>query len=193
LFTATFDLPSLGPHDGTNAKLRAVDSNERRLNPILETPAEREFATDGYGIWNFKIINLGSKSGQVVEYIPEGFELVTGSLEGLGEYNASERKIVWELKEDALPEELTYRVSGVDLTAIPKPNGSIQITGEARTAVHDTRFGSFAEAEAKLNQFELAKRPTLDEVRDLRSGSALLDVSGGTASLRFKVQQSENL
>lgn len=193
LFTATFDLPSLGPHDGTNPKVRAVDSNERRLNPALKTPAERVFATDGYGIWNFRIINLGSKSGQVVEYIPEGFELVAGSLEGLGEYNASERTIVWDLKEDALPEELVYKVSAVDLTAIPEPNGSIQVDGEAKTAVNDTRFASLSEAEAELNQFELAKRPTLDAVRDLRSGSELLDVSNGTASLRFKVQQSENM
>lgn len=193
LFTATFDLPSLGPHDGTNTKLRAVEANERRLNQVSKTPTEREFATDGYGIWNFKITNLGSKNGQVVEYLPEGFELVTGSLEGLGEYNASERKIVWELKEDSFPEALTYKVSSLNPTAIPKPNGLIQIDGETVTALNDTRFGSLAEAEAELNQFELAKRPTLDEVRDLRSGSVLLDVSGETASLRFKVQQSENL
>jgi hypothetical protein len=36
-------------------------------------------------------------------------------------------------------------------------------------------------------------RPTLDQVRDLRTGSALINVSEGSATLKVKVQQSDNL
>jgi len=44
-----------------------------------------------------------------------------------------------------------------------------------------------------LDRRELSLRPTLQEVRDLRTGSELLAVSDGSATLRLKLQQSEDL
>ena len=67
------------------------------------------------------------------------------------------------------------------------------MSGQSRLAIADSRYGSTAKAESALEQFELSRRPTLGEVRDLRTGSALLNVSEGSATLKVKVQQSDNL
>ena len=193
LFTATFNLPSLDPHDGTDSKLQATHRNTRYLPRTLNSQPERIVDTSGDDLWNFQFINIGSDSSVVIEYIPDGFELSPGSVKGGGVYHPAERKIVWTIDESSIPESLTYQISALNSGAVPRPVGAVEVSGQSRLAIADSRYGSTAKAESALEQFELSRRPTLDEVRDLRTGSALLNVSEGSATLKVKVQQSDNL
>ena len=193
LFTATFNLPSLDPHDGTDSKLQATHRNTRYLPRTLNSQPERIVDTSGDDLWNFQFINIGSDSSVVIEYIPDGFELSPGSVKGGGVYHPAERKIVWTIDESSIPESLTYQISALNSGAVPRPVGAVEVSGQSRLAIADSRYGSTAKAESALEQFELSRRPTLGEVRDLRTGSALLNVSEGSATLKVKVQQSDNL
>ena len=193
LFTATFNLPSLDPHDGTDSKLQATHRNTRYLPRTLNSQPERIVDTSGDDFWNFQFINIGSDSSVVIEYIPDGFELSPGSVKGGGVYHPTERKIVWTIDESSIPESLTYQINALNSGAVPRPVGAVEVSGQSRLAIADSRYGSTAKAESALEQFELSRRPTLDEVRDLRTGSALLNVSEGSATLKVKVQQSDNL
>ena len=193
LFTATFNLPSLDPHDGTDSKLQATHRNTRYLPRTLNSQPERIVDTSGDDLWNFQFINIGSDSSVVIEYIPDGFELSPGSVKGGGVYHPAERKIVWTIDESSIPESLTYQINALNSGAVPRPVGAVEVSGQSRLAIADSRYGSTAKAESALEQFELSRRPTLDEVRDLRTGSALLNVSEGSATLKVKVQQSDNL
>lgn len=193
LFTATFNLPSLDPHDGTDSKLQATHRNTRYLPRTLNSQPERIVDTSGDDLWNFQFINIGSDSSVVIEYIPDGFELSPGSVKGGGVYHPAERKIVWTIDESSIPESLNYQINALNSGAVPRPVGAVEVSGQSRLAIADSRYGSTAKAESALEQFELSRRPTLDEVRDLRTGSALLNVSEGSATLKVKVQQSDNL
>lgn len=193
LFTATFNLPSLGPHDGTDSKLQATHRNTRYLPRTLNSQPERIVDTFGDDLWNFQFINVGSDSSVMVEYIPEGFELSPGSVKGGGVYHAAERKIVWTLDAASIPETISYQISALTAGAVPRPVGAYEVAGELRRALGDSRYASEAETARALEQFELSLRPTLDEVRDLRPGATLLDVSDGSATLKLKVQQSDDL
>lgn len=193
LFTATFDLPSLGPHDGTDSKFQATHRNTRHLPRTLDSRPKRIVETIGDDLWNFRFADVNSEASVIIEYIPEGFELSPGSVKGGGVYHLSERKIVWTVDETTIPESLTYQISALSSGAIPRSVGAVEVSGQSRLAIDDARYGSVERAESALEMFELSNRPTLDQVRDLRTGSALLNVSNGSASLKVKVQQSDNL
>ena len=149
--------------------------------------------TIGDDLWNFRFADVNSEASVIIEYIPEGFDLSPGSVKGGGVYHVSERKIVWTLDESTIPESLSYQISALSPGAIPRSVGALELSGQSRLAIDDARYGSVERAESALEKFELSKRPTLDQVRDLRTGSALLNVSEGSASLKVKVQQSDNL
>lgn len=193
LFTATFDLPSLGPHDGTDSKLQATHRNTRYLPRTLNSRPERIVETIGDDLWNFRFADVDSNSSVIIEYIPAGFELSPGSIKGGGVYHVAERKIVWTVDESTIPESLTYQISALSSGAVPRSVGAAEVSGQSRLAIGDARYGSAEKAESALEKFELSMRPTLDQVRDLRTGSALINVSEGSATLKVKVQQSDNL
>ena len=145
------------------------------------------------GVWDFSIGNLGSDAVTLVEYIPDGVDLDVGSITSEGVYNRLERTITWTLKEGSVPEKVAYRVTADSATAVPRPAGAVESATTNQRAVRDARYASLREAEAELDRRELSLRPTLQEVRDLRTGSELLAVSDGSATLRLKLQQSEDL
>ena len=193
LFTASFQLPSLGPHSGIESKIQATHQNTRQLPPTLALTPERFAESTEAGSWDFSIGNLGSEVVTLVEYIPDEADLVLDSITSDGVYSQLERKITWTLKEGSVPQKVSYRVTANNIDTPPRPSGAFYFENTERLAIEDSRFISLREAEAALSQRELSMRPTLQQVRDLRAGSQLLDVSNGGATLRVKIQQSQDL
>ncbi|MGB0792087.1 MAG: hypothetical protein ACPGTR_00875 [Opitutales bacterium] len=193
LFTASFELPSLGPHAGIESRIQATHQNTRQLPAAAAVTPERLAESGSAGVWDFSIGNLGSDAVTLVEYIPDGVDLDVGSITSEGVYNGLERTITWTLKEGSVPEKVAYRVTADSATAVPRPAGAVESATTNQRAVRDARYASLREAEAELDRRELSLRPTLQEVRDLRTGSELLAVSDGSATLRLKLQQSEDL
>ena len=192
LFTASFDLPALGPHRGVDSKFQATHRNTRYLNRTANDRPRRQVDTIGDGLWNLEFSNIANSDSVLIEYIPDEYELVVGSISGGGVYYPADRKIIWTLKESSIPESVAYQLNAVGSDTGPKPVGSVQLAGKTREALLDARYSTNT-VENKLNIYELEQRPTLEEVRDLRTGSQILSVSDGTATLQIKVQQSDDL
>ncbi|MEC7274543.1 MAG: hypothetical protein VXU48_04795, partial [Verrucomicrobiota bacterium] len=53
LFTAAFELPSLGPHDGVESEIRATHNSKRLLPIVLRPTPQRYTSSPSSGIWDY--------------------------------------------------------------------------------------------------------------------------------------------
>ena len=218
LFTAAFNLPSLGPHDGVDSEIRAVH-NSRRLLPIALRATPHRFTTNpSAGIWDYIIGELGDDSLTLIEYIPDDYNVVSESITGGGVYDSNERSITWSLAKGSVPDNVSYRsiYSGSLSSSAPNPVGSFQSTYveggidmNINAAIGDIRYESTKEAEADLANYRLSRRPTIEaydavvaerdarlttsQVRDLKLGSSMLAVEDGNASLNLELEATNSL
>lgn len=220
LFTAAFSLPSLGPHNGIESKLNAVNKSKRLLPVSMSTLPIRFSSNYGLGVWDFTISELGSDTINIIEYIPEGYNVITESISDSGIFNEVERAITWVLAKGTIPKSISYRCVAVDseTSLVPNPIGSfeyyISTPNETNfqtfsSAIRDLRHQTPKQGELELNQYILSKRPTkeaydaiiaenntklsLDEIKDLRSGSTTIEIENGKATLSFELEKSDDL
>lgn len=220
LFTAAFSLPSLGPHAGIESKLTATYRSKRLLPLRMQVQPIRFSASPSLGIWDFTITDLGSDSISLIEYIPEGYNIVTESISDAGTYNEDERAISWTLAKGTVPDSISYRCMAVNAqtSLSPNPIGSFEYASISEnddtfelisSATRDLRYATAKEAESDLANYYLSKRPTLEtynavmierdaklsvqEVKDLRPGSKLIAVENGQAILSMDVEESDDL
>lgn len=192
LFTASFDLPELGPHRGTDSEIDATTRNIRLLGARPTGSVFRELASETEGVWGIRFSSRGNAGGIVTEFIPEGFELVPGSITGGGAYDAASRSIVWVANPGESLHGIGYRLTG---EGAPAATGQWQGTGSNEIqAIPGGSAGSQNEADLALRVHELSQRPTLEEVQDARPGSVLLRADGqGKVHLSFELETSEDL
>ena len=221
LFTAAFSLPSLGPHAGVESKLEAIQRSKRLLPITMQINPNRFSVNPSTGIWDFIISDLGSQSLVIKEYIPDGFDLVIESITHDGIYDEVEKTITWNIDKDIIPEDVSYRCYSIlsaesEQNLTPKPIGSfeyLELTSEGNSliegAIQDFRYESMNEAEADLARYKFSKRPsindynsviqerdsklTLEEVKDLRAGSKMIQVENGQATISMQLEESEDL
>ncbi|MEC8190215.1 MAG: hypothetical protein VX033_03440, partial [Verrucomicrobiota bacterium] len=213
-----FDLPSLGPHDGVDSEIRAVHNIKRLLPIVLRSTPQRRTTSPSTGIWDYIIGELGDDSLTLIEYIPDGYDVVSESITGGGIYDSNERSITWSLAKGSVPEKVSYRCIAGDSSSISAPNlvGSFQSTYvesgidmNINAAIGDLKYESTKEAEADLANYRLSRRPTVEaydavvaerdarltttQVRDLKLGSSMLAVEDGNASLNLELEATNSL
>ena len=218
LFTAAFELPSLGPHDGVESEIRTTHNSKRLLPKVLRATPQRFTSSPSSGIWDYIIGELGDESLILIEYIPEDYDIESGSITGGGGYDSNERSITWSLAKGSVPDSVSYRSisSGSSSTLAPNPVGSFEsyyveggIDTNVNAAIGDLRYESIKEAEADLANYRLSRRPTLEaydaavaerdarlttsQVRDLKLGSSMLAVEDGNASLNLELEATNSL
>ncbi len=218
LFTADFSLPSLGPHAGIESKLEATHRSQRILPPTLSVQPNRFISNPSPEVWDFIIGELGNESLVLIEYIADDFDLAVGSITNQGTYDESDRTITWNFSKQSVPEKVSYRCNSTanSIGTVPEPVGSFETSytigntqHDIDAAIRDIRYASTSEAESDLANFNLEKRPTLEdyntvvtqrdsklslqEVKDLRPGSKMIQIQNGQATVSMELEQSDDL
>lgn len=194
LFTASFDLPELGPHSGTDSVIDASTRTMRTLDPNpIGGALMRVLQEQAGGNWNIALNGRHDGGGTVTEFVPTGFSLVPGSITGGGAYDESSRSITWTIAPGAPLAGLGYTLAGAGNE--PEPVGQWQASGATHPlGILSSATGSQADADAALRIRELSQRPTLDEVLDARPGSVMIGKNEeGNIRLQFKLETSEDL
>lgn len=193
ILTASFDLPELGPHSGTDSEIDASTHTMRSLDSNTNGGLVRALNQQPGGNWGVTLNGRHSGGGNVTEYVPAGFNLVPGSIIGGGTYHAASRSITWNIAAGTSLAGLGYTLSGPD--AAPTPVGQWQALGNIQPiGILASSAASQAEADAALRIRELSQRPTLEEVVDGRPGSVMIGKNPeGNFRLSFKLETSEDL
>ena len=193
LFTASFDLPELGPHSGTDSVIDASTQTMRALEANTTGELVRVLTQQSGGNWGVTLNGRHSGGGSVTEYVPTGFNLVPGSIVGGGTYDGTSRSITWNIASGNPIAGLGYTLSGPNEG--PKPVGQWQPLGSTQPiGILASAATSQAEADAALRIRDLSQRPTLEEVVDGRPGSVMIGKNGeGNVRLSFKLETSDDL
>jgi len=195
LFTASFDLPALGPHANTDDTVDAYTRNRREKATNNQKGLNREWEVDlSTNTWSVTLDGPIADITEVLEQLPSDASVDLASITGGGIYDPDTHTIQWNLLNH--PEDLEL---GYDLTT--ENSKTPTVTGNTRNRFNEqlagTRtFGTQDQTEALLimENAVLSQRPTFAELIDARPGSQIMKADeDGKLRLNLQFQFSEDL
>jgi autotransporter-associated beta strand protein len=189
-------LPQLGPNTNTISRIDASTGTERMCKTACgqnTLPMDRaaEFLPSGNRA--YRVFGRVSAGGVVTEYLPHEGSLVAGSITGGGVYNEATHSITWMIPSGSQVVDVSYSLAGGAEDS--RPIGKWQPQGAERAfGVRNSPDTTQEEADSELLIWELAQRPTLQQIEDGRLGSVLIQKGpDGAVQLRLHLQTSEDL
>lgn len=191
--TLNFNLPKLGPHANTISRIDASTGTMRDCKrDCILFPLNLATSPIAPGSWAFRVFGQVMDGGNVTEYLPTGATLVPGSITGGGVYNAATRSISWMIASGSQVVDVSYSLASQ--VGEPKPVGQWQPLGTGPPlGILGSPGTTQQEADDALLTWQLAQRPTLQEVQDARAGSVIIQGQDGVVQLKFNLQISDDL
>lgn len=191
LFTASFDLPALGPHDDTEDTINAYTKNKRELNAFGSDGLTRQCELDlDTNKWSVEVVGSFAGVNEIVEQLPQN-AVVAAVSEG-GIYDPSTHSIRWFVINGEPTGDISYELT-TPTTDFPKVVGQTRSPGGVVKGIRSFGSEDADEAVLLIRNSELAKRPTFQELVDGRPKSKIYRAEDGKVRMQLKFQTSEDM